>query len=250
MVRHLRTLLFIITFFLGAYIVVNFMVARAINQMPTIKLGVFYPAANRTPSPAVNPQAYRQNQASSRTDANGNPIIRLIYFSQRDPAWKDFPGRFPDILRCGCGPTTAAQILAGYLDKSGDPFNGPYNPPGVWNAINAIGAQLNSSCGVEITYLQKVLNNYGFNTHLYNLPTTNKYLVEQEFKRWTDAGNLVIAMMRINGIGHYTLITSVDANGTPWVYDAYYGFSQPFHPQPVETNRYYQINYEYLVIKK
>ncbi|OGG27418.1 hypothetical protein A2960_06495 [Candidatus Gottesmanbacteria bacterium RIFCSPLOWO2_01_FULL_39_12b] len=201
----------------------------------------FNPYAYLLPTPTVSPTEIFIPKAKPD---------KIVYFSQNDPRWSDYPNEQFNIRKCGGGPTTIAQILAGYLDYTENPSKGPFNPKLVWEAVIESGAPLTKSCGVEMSYLLKVLDRSGVKYQVYSFPASNIYLVEQEFKRFTDKGNFVLAQAQINGSPHYFLVTQVDDRNHVWVYDVFYGALSTDQPTILMDNHTYFPWYQYAVIPK
>ena len=202
------------------------------------------PCAQLTPSPTPI-----ETPEPTQADQDDQGERNAIYFSQRDSAWASYPGKYPDIRRCGCGPTTVAQILAGYFDKIGNPRKGRFNPPEVWDMVMDAGSSP-VWCGVDVPYLLAVLKDHDLDVTRYFYPSTNKYLVEKEFKEWIDEGYYVIALAKVNGGGHYVLVTDVDNKDRVWVFDPYYGYGASDQPTLIASDHEYTNFYSYLVVPR
>ena len=137
----------------------------------------------------------------------------VIYY-QTDPRWKNIPyavkGESSTIGGSGCGPTSAAMILATWADKNVTP-----KTECAWALKNGYKA-LNS--GTYYQYFVPAFKRYGLkctwlsSTNIYGNSTSP---LHAQAKEAVDKGNLVIACMGKGNwtrSGHYIVVWKIEGN--------------------------------------
>lgn len=140
--------------------------------------------------------------------------IQPVYYYQTDPRWKNISyavkGESSTIGGSGCGPTSAAMILATWADKNVTP-----KTECAWALKNGYKA-LNS--GTYYGYFVPAFKRYGLkctwlsSTNIYGNSTSP---LHAQAKAAVDRGDLVIACMgkgTWTRSGHYVVVWKIDGN--------------------------------------
>ena len=203
----------------------------AINSSPTVN-----PLPTPLPSQILSPTKKPKNPASTpKPQPSG-----LVYYPQCSGDYDNYP--LPGgctICQAGCGSTTAAMILASYVDQK-------YDPENVADLYGKNGYTLGCG-GSGYSEPKSLFENMGLKTSDYILADYDGVTVDQvadDFRKYLNAGWTLFTLARFNAGGHYFWITGIDQNDNVLAYDPYYGrLTIP----PFNENQYYP-NPKYRVV--
>jgi hypothetical protein len=146
-----------------------------------------------------------------------------VYYPQCNGPFDSYPLGRCNICQAGCGPTTAAMIIASYKDKTVDPRH-----------VVSQYAQSGYYLGCDGTYkndAQKVLAKYGVNvgSDIFYYPGgVRSEVVVSLFKEYINVGKTVFVLANFcsGGCGHFFWVVDVDKNDNIWSFDPAYGIYQ------------------------
>lgn len=181
-----------------------------------------------SPSQQLSPTKRPKNPASTpKSQPSG-----LVYYPQCSGDYDDYP--LPDgctICAAGCGSTTAAMILASYVDKK-------YDPENVADLYGQKGYTLGCA-GSSYIDAKSLFSSYGLKTSDYIIANNDGYTINEvadELKKYIKADWTIFMLARFEAGGHYFWIVNIDTKNNVLAYDPFYGrLTIP----PFNENQYY-----------
>jgi hypothetical protein len=189
-----------------------------------------YMAPLLSPTPTITPTP------STELMPTINPITGMVYYSQRDPLYAEYPPPPPNdrctIKLAGCGPTSVSMILSSFVTPDG---NDPISVIQKYYNNKVGGVDANGDCtGTMIDDARKTLRSNGLQVsgYIFNYSGGNDVSQPQEkvisdIRNYLAGGWTIFANARIFGYGHYFWIVKVDDNNIIYAMDPWYGYGKP-----------------------
>lgn len=191
-------------------------------------------STNLSISPSTTPflsQTVSPTKKPKKPKKENTPVSGFVYYPQCDGDYDDYP--LPGgctICYAGCGSTTAAMILASYIDRK-------YDPENVADIYGQRGYRLD--CGGS-NYLQAkaLFESLGLKTSDFIIYSSGNIIdeVAKDIRNYIKAGWTVFTLANSVYGGHYFWIVDIDSNNNVLAYDPWYGrLTAP----PLNENQYY-----------
>ncbi len=150
------------------------------------------------------------------------PTGNFVYYNQCDPNFQNSSwgvcGRNNAPLNCyaGCGPTSAAEIIATYANASYTPIQAMSKATG-WGAVNCGGSGIGTLYRLMAEYSDKI------EAGLWIGASGDFYQDARQMKPYIDQGWTVLAAASYTPCcGHWAWIVDVDENYNVWSNDVYW----------------------------